>query len=154
MSKIKGSDLMLFVGGKSIAYATSHTLEISGETVDTSNKDEGSGGWASNEAGTLSWTASSENLYSVDGAGDNYEDLFDLMVAKQPIECIFCKKSQASDTDVPTDGWTAGTASASSPQYKGNGVITSLSLNAPNGEYSTYSLTITGVGKLGKLPAA
>ena len=40
MSKIKGQELMLFLGGKSIAYATSHTLEISAETSDTSNKDE------------------------------------------------------------------------------------------------------------------
>ena len=47
MSKIQGSDLMLFVDDKSIAYATNHTLEISGETQDTSNKDEGAGGWSS-----------------------------------------------------------------------------------------------------------
>ena len=37
--KIKGGDLMLFVNGKSIAFATSHTLSISTDTVDTSNKD-------------------------------------------------------------------------------------------------------------------
>ena len=46
MSKIKGGDMMLFVNGKSIAYATSHTLSISGDTQDTSNKDEGGGDWA------------------------------------------------------------------------------------------------------------
>lgn len=45
MSKIKGGDLMLFLGGKSIAYATTHSLEITGETTDTSNKDEGGGDW-------------------------------------------------------------------------------------------------------------
>jgi len=67
MSKIKGGDLMLFVDGKSIAYATNHTLEINAETSDTSNKDEGAGDWATQEVTLLSWTASSENLYSTDG---------------------------------------------------------------------------------------
>ena len=57
MSKIKGGDMMLFLNSKSIAYATSHTLTISGDTQDTSNKDEGGGDWASSEIGKLSWTA-------------------------------------------------------------------------------------------------
>lgn len=144
MSKIKGGDLMLFIDGKSIAYATSHTLEITGETTDTSNKDEGGGDWSSQEVSILSWSASSENLYSEDGEGDNYEDLFDLMVAKQPIDAVFAKKS-GNATDVPTGGWTK-----SAPSYEGKVVITSLSLNAPNGEYASYTAQFQGVGKLEK----
>lgn len=144
MSKIQGGDLMLFVDNKSIAYATSHTLEISGETQDTSNKDEGGGDWASNEVSKLSWTASSDNLYSVDGEGDNFEDLFDLMVAKEPIDAVFAKKAENA-TDVPTGGWTAAATG-----YKGKVVITSLSLNAPNGEYATYTVQFQGVGALTK----
>lgn len=147
MAKIKGGDMMLFVDGNSIAYATSHTLEINGETVDTSNKDEGGGDWASSEVSILSWQATSENLYSVDGQGDNFEDLFDLMVAKTPIDAVFAKKSQTA-TDVPTGGWTAGT-----PKYSGKLVITSLSLNAPNGEYATYTVQFQGVGALTKVTA-
>lgn len=54
MTKIKGSDLMLFVAGKSVAYATSHTLSVSADTTDTSNKDEGGGGWASSDINKLS----------------------------------------------------------------------------------------------------
>lgn len=147
MSKIKGGDLMLFVDSKSIAYATNHTLEINGETTDTSNKDEGGGDWASSEVSILSWNATSENLYSVDGEGDNFEDLFDLMIAKTPIDAVFSKKSQTS-TDVPTGGWTA-----SAPKYSGKVVITNLSLNAPNGEYATYSVQFQGVGALTKVTA-
>lgn len=41
---INGSDLMLFVDGKSVAYATSHSLDITNETADTSNKDTGGPG--------------------------------------------------------------------------------------------------------------
>lgn len=144
MSKIKGGDMMLFIDGKSIAYATSHTLEITGETTDTSNKDEGGGDWSSQEVSILSWNASSENIYSEDGEGDNYEDLFDLMVAKQPIDAVFAKKSQTA-TDVPTGGWTK-----SAPSYEGKVVITSLSLNAPNGEFASYTAQFQGVGALVK----
>lgn len=148
MSKVKGGDLMLFVGGESIAYATSHTLEISGETVDTSNKDEGAGDWDSSEIGKLSWTASSENLYSTNGEGNNYADLFDLMVAKTPIAAVFSQKSESATT-VPTGGWTP-----TFPKYTGNVVITSLSLNAPNGEYATFSVQFQGVGALTKVASA
>lgn len=143
--KVKGGDLMLFVGGKSIAYATSHSLEITGETSDTSNKDEGGGDWSSQEVNILSWSASSENLFSEDGAGENFDDLFDLMIAKTPITAVFAKKKETT-TDVPDTGWTNGNA----PAYEGKVVITSLSLNAPNGEYASYSVQFQGVGALTK----
>lgn len=144
MNKIKGGDLMLFLGGKSIAFATSHSLEITGETTDTSNKDEGAGDWSSQEVSILSWSASSENLYSEDGAGDNFDDLFDLMIAKTPIDAVFAKKSETT-TDVPEGGWTS-----KKPTYEGKVVITSLSLNAPNGEYASYTATFQGVAALQK----
>ena len=148
MSKVKGGDMMLFVGSgnntKSIAYATNHTLEINAETQDVSNKDEGGGDWATNEVNLLSWTASSDNLYSTDGSGQNFGDLFDLMIAKTPITAIFSKKTGTSTT-VPAAGW-----SPSVPKYTGQVVITSLSLNAPNGEYATYTATFTGIGALTK----
>lgn len=145
MSKIRGGDMMLFVNGKSIAYATSHTLTISGDTQDTSNKDEGGGDWASNEVSTLSWTAQSENMYSIDGAGSNFDDLFDIMVAKTPVTATFSKKTETA-VNVPEGGWTA-----SKPDYEGKVVITSLELNAPNGEYVTYTVNFTGIGALQKL---
>ena len=143
--KVQGGDMMLFIDSKSIAYATNHTLTISGETQDTSNKDEGAGGWASNEVSILSWSATSDNLYSVDGQGNNFEDLFDLMITKTPITAVFAKKSQASSVvDVPTGGWTAGVG------YQGTVVITNLTLNAPNGEYATFTAEFQGVGALQK----
>lgn len=147
MSKIKGGDMMLFLGGKSIAYATSHTLEITGETTDTSNKDEGGGDWSSQEVSILSWSASSENIYSEDGQGDNFDDLYDLMIAKQPIDAVFARKSETT-TDVPEGGWTS-----KKPTYEGKVVITSLSLNAPNGEFASYTAQFQGVGALVKKTA-
>lgn len=145
MGKIKGGDLMLFVDGKTIAYATNHTLNINGETQDTSNKDEGGGDWGSQEVSILNWDASSDNLYSEDGEGNNFEDLFDIMVAKTPVDAIFARKSENA-TEVPTGGWT------SKPKgYKGKVIISSLSLNAQNGEWSSFTANFQGVGALEKL---
>lgn len=142
--KIKGGDMMLFINGKAIAFSTSHTLSIKAETKDTSNKDEGGGYWASNEVGLLSWSAKSENMYSIDGNGNNYDDLYDFMIKKTPITATFSKKhEEVSDVTETTDGWTA-----SKPDYEGKVIITSLDLNAPNGDYATYSVEFTGVGEL------
>ena len=138
---------MLFIGGESIAYATNHTLNITLETKDTSNKDEGGGSWVSEEAGLLSWEATTENLYSDDGEGKTYAELFDAMIAKTPIAAVFSLKSQADTVvNVPTGGWTP-----KAPKYTGNVIITSLSLNAPNGEYATFTANFKGVGALTKV---
>lgn len=152
MSKIKGGHMHLFLNGKSIAFSTTHTLSISAEAVDVSNKDEGGGDWSSQEAGTLSWSASSENLYSIDtkSNGKDFAELFDLMVAKTPITAVFCKRNEADTvTEVPTAGWTPATGSG----YEGKVIITSLELNAQNGEYATFSVDFQGVGALKKKTA-
>ena len=38
MGIVNGTDLMVFMGEKSIAYATNHTLSISAETQEKSTK--------------------------------------------------------------------------------------------------------------------
>jgi predicted secreted protein len=52
---IKGKDLMLFVAGKSIALATSHTMTVDGDIKEITNKDSG-GNWTENELNMLSWS--------------------------------------------------------------------------------------------------
>lgn len=146
MAKIQGGDLMLFIGGKSIAYATNHTLEISGDTTDTSNKDEGGGKWGSQEVSKINWTVSSENLFSTDGEGENFDDLFDALTNGTELTAVFGIKTE-STTEVPTGGWTPKTTST---RYTGKLIVNSLSLNAPNGEYATYTANFTGVGALTK----
>ena len=96
MSVIKGGDLMLFVGGKSIAYATSHTLTISADTKETSSKDSG-GKWQTSEVGVLSWTCSSENLCGDTEAGIGFDELFEYMVARKPITGVFALEGDSTD---------------------------------------------------------
>lgn len=143
-----GGDLMLFINGKSIAFATSHSLNISVETVETSSKDTG-GKWVSKAARKISWTASSENLYCLpedENQGSTYDDLFDLMVARQPIEAVFAVESdyKTKKDEVPSGGWTPITTG----QYTGKVIITSLDVNAPNGDNATFSASFEGVGAL------
>lgn len=144
---INGGDLMLFIGGKSIAFATSHKLSINVETVETSSKDTG-GKWASKAARKISWNCSTENLYSNDGEGMTFDQLFDKLVAREEIQAVFClEKDHASKADqVPDDGWIPSTTGT----YSGKVIITALEANAPNGDNATFTASFEGVGALTK----
>ena len=148
MSVIKGGDLMLFVGGKSIAYATSHTLTISADTKETSSKDSG-GKWQTSEAGIMSWTANSENLMGNESQGYSYDELFALMIAREPIDVRFALEGDSTDYGankldaVPTGGWKPATK-----YYEGKALITALTKNAPNGDKASFTCDLTGIGAL------
>ena len=155
MSVIKGSDLMLFVEGKAIAYATSHTLTISADTKETSSKDSG-GKWQTSEVGVLSWTCSSENLCADSEAGVSFDKLFEYMTARKPITGVFALEGNSTNLEdgkldeAPTSGWTAKAGDG----YTGKMIITNLEKNAPNGENATIKVDFTGVGALTKVVAS
>lgn len=154
MKIIKGESLMVFAGGKSIAFATSHTLEVSLDTREISTKDHG-GKWSEAEAGKINWSMQTENLVGNPGEGKGYDDLLDIMIAREPIDVVFALEGDSPNYDagkldyVPTGGWSAKATNG----RKGKAIITSLSLNAPNGEYATMSATFQGVGELSKVGA-
>lgn len=148
----KGTDIMVFLKQgdtyKSIAHATSHTFNITGETVDVNSKDYGT--YGAQEVNKINWEITSENLMTED-----YETLFDLMVAKTKVDLIFGMKSITTSIEEQTG--------SSAPNYytpknnvaqgyqgakMGKAVISSLQENAPNGENATFSVTFTGVGAI------
>jgi predicted secreted protein len=150
----KGSDLMLFYGGRSIAAATSCSFNMSMDTKESSNKDSG-GVWQSMEAGIISWDMSSENMFTVDGDnGLGYNDIFDLMTARQSVEIVFALKQDSGNEtfEVGEGGWKADTTSDNGQKIyrKGSALITSLQANAPNGDNATFSVTFQGNGPLSK----
>lgn len=149
-SIIKGRDLMLFLNGKSIAFATSHSLSISMETTETTSKDSG-GKWVASNAGKISWEMSTENLYSNDGEGIKFNELFDLMTAQEPIDAVFTleKNYKTKADEVAKGGWQPSTTGT----YSGKVIITSLSASAPNEDNATFSATLTGTGALKQIPA-
>lgn len=160
---VKGENLMVFVGegatATSIAYATSHSLNINLSTTETSNKDQGHGEWQTYEGGVMSWDCSSDNLVGDENShGKTYTDMVDLMLSKTPVSLVFGinKPNTAEPTteengtlnEAPTTGWTANDAKV--PYYSGKALITSISLNAPNGDNASYTVSFQGCGGLKK----
>lgn len=159
---IQGGDLMLFVNTavtgdpvyKSIGFATNHTLEINAETSDVASKDHGI--WNTKEIKTFSWSCSSENLYSNDEEGVGYAELFEYMVAKKHIKAVFSLHADGvgvSGLAVPDGGWSP-TSTSGQPKLEGEMVISSLSLNAPNGDNATFTVNFEGASELKKSTVA
>lgn len=148
---INGSDLMLFVNGKTVAFATNHTLNVSADTSEATNKDI-KGGWTSATIRKLSWTASTENLYAEVGCGNTYATLFDIMIKKQPVDLIFTVSDSISSQDkaeyLTNEGWSYDKDSFNGVIYKGKGLLTSLDTNAPDGDNATFTAEFTGVSEL------
>ena len=146
---IKGRDLMLFDSeGKSLAFATNHTLTITAETTDISSKDHGI--WGATEVSKYTWEIQSENLYTEAG----YANMFDKMLAGDSMNVKFGIKQtptppDATVADSSLTNWTTGTH-----YYTGDALITSLTANANNGDNATYSVTLTGVSQIKKIGTA
>lgn len=149
---IKGSDLMLFIKSdseteyKSIAFATNHTLNISAETTSISSKDSGGGKWTANAVQKLSWTVSTENLYTLDGEGNLFNDLFQLMTSREIIDAVFTVDAtyQSKPDEVPDGGWSPIT----NGQYAGQIIMTSLDMNAPSEDNASFTASFEGVGAI------
>ena len=127
---------MLFLDGKSLALATSHSLSISADQIDISTKDNGN--FAASQVGKISWELSTESLYVV----DDFNTLFEAMVNKTPLDIVYgiAKDYDPSGLGESEDTWTA----PDEDYYSGKAVITSLTQNSNAGEMSTYSATFTG----------
>lgn len=145
---VLGKDVMIFINGKAIALATSCKLSTSSETIDTASKD--SGIWTEKDIKKLAWNCSSENFFSADADVNGYNELFELWIARKPIEIKFGIPTNADSNELPADGWKVPATGA----YSGKVVITSLELNAPDGDKATFSANFEGTGPLTKDKAA
>ena len=141
---ILGTDLMLFKANKALAVATSCKLTINANAMETSSKD--SGKWTSKKAGKLSWNASSDNLFTI----ADYTELVDAMISRTEVDLQFSTVSNSdANNGVPSDGWKANTDG-----YSGKAIITSIDVNAPDGENATYTVSFEGTGALTAVTAA
>lgn len=146
MTAIKGRNLMLFKKDSSTykAYgaATDHTLNLSREEIDTSNKD--SGEFGDTELGQIKWDVQAENMLVM----EDYESLVDAFLAGEPLDIAFAIKKEVNVTEKPAAGWTIGDGG-----YEGKVLITSLSAKAPHNGNATCSITFKGKGPLTKRKA-
>lgn len=147
---VMGEQIQVFLSGKTLACATSCSVNISADEIDVSCKD--SAGFNNTLPGRVSWTVSSDNLFVI---GD-YTKLVDAMLSKTILDITFATVSNfnsATEPDadghrVPTGGWTS-----SDDLYHGKVTVSSIDLTADNGSVATYSVTFNGHGALAKSAA-
>lgn len=151
---IKGRELMVFVSGTTglhtIALATNHTLTINADSIDASNKDAGA--WNKQNTSKLSWEMSTENLFSYNSGATQitYDKLFQSMVACEELTLVFALASGNTGA-TEAGGLVSGDWGNQAPKYSGKAVITSLELNAADGDMASFSATFTGSGPLAKI---
>ena len=140
-----GNELFVYTSDSSngtanpFAYSTECTLSISANQIDTSNKQ--SGVWASALPGQLSWNVSTSALYTNQ---NNYKTMFDKFAAREPVWVSFGEVTSMGDASTAMN--TALLKSAG--YYQGIAYITSLELNAGNGDVASFSVEFTGEGQL------
>ena len=126
-----------------VAYATSCSLEVNADTLDTTSKF--SCRWNAVRPGNASYTVSADALYckkanAAANSAYTIDDLFDLMIEGKNIGWVI-----AQDKKDPEECEPEG-PDGSKPYYWGEGAITSLSINAGNNEIVSSSISITGSG--------
>lgn len=142
---IVGDKLMLFVEVTKtpdstkemvpIAFGTSCGIDISADTIDTSNKM--SGNWKEYLTGQLGYTVSSESMLSLKSGHMSFVTLKELMKKRTPIPFVIAKTEE-----------TEGDFPKGEEYVKGNAIITALSMKADNGAICTSSVTLQGTGPL------
>lgn len=143
---IHGDSLLLYLtsGQTVVAYATSCSLQVDSETIDTSSKF--SCKWASNMGGKASYTISADALYCSNTAGISFDRLLEFMVKGEQVEWYMGEEAE-HDGSCETNPHTLDT---SKTYYNGKAVVTSVSLEAGNNEIASCSITLTGAGEIQK----
>ena len=143
---VRGNEFSLYLtSGKTvIAYATSCSLQVDSETIDTSSKF--SCKWASNLGGNASYTISADALYCQNiGSGVSFDTLLKYMVSGEQVSWYMGEEQAYTGSTCADNPHTLDTGST---YYNGKAVITSVSLEAGNNEIASCSITLTGAGEI------
>ena len=143
MSKkiLKGDQIQLWdYNNGTLAYATSHTLTLTGNTTDISSKDHG--WWTATSVGSLTWEITAECLYTY----SDFDLLFNKMISNEKIHLVWGEVDNYDPNGLTTTGGNVQKWISSPNFYSGYAMITSINANANTGENATYSVTFTGAG--------
>ena len=168
---IKGSKLMVFIGGQPVGMATSHSLSMTLNTTEVSTKDHGD--FKAIIPQDISWELTAENLYTNAGkktymdaisnmtlvtvqfVNTNYNNTKERGVLGQ--QSSGYQSTPSAELIGRAENWTVGAQGPQGPQANpvggeviatGQAYITSFQINASAGENATMSVTMTGVGAL------
>ena len=167
---IKGSKLMVFIGGQPVGMATSHSLSMTLNTTEVSTKDHGD--FKAIVPQDISWELSAENLYTNAGKNTYMDAMSNMTLAT--VQFVNTNYNNSKERGVigtqssgyqsgsaavvgQSENWTVGVQGPQGPQAipvggeviaQGQAYITSFSINASAGDNATMSVTFTGVGAL------
>lgn len=140
-------DTFDFTSVDPVAFGTSCSIEITADTIDSSNKMGGN--WKNTRVGQLGWTASIEALYSTDEQHLSFDKLLAAAANREAIGVAFgiVAKSEAEFETARAAGFRLD---ANDPTLaKGKAYITQISANfGTGGEVASYSVQLTGDGRL------
>lgn len=143
---IFGEELQLFLGGKSIAKAKTHTLTITSDTIDVSSKDDGF--YGASIPGKINWEISAENIYTEKA----FDELYAKAQARQVFDVVFGRVANYNAEGLgENENWSPD--SVKHTTYTGKVTLTNMTLNANNGEVTSFSATLKGVGALKQVKA-
>lgn len=120
---INGTDIVAFADGDVLAHSTSHTLSISMNTRETSNKDTGK--FNTKAPARLDVQATTEALVVY----TDFADIAGKMIAREPIPMAFGERTAEDNLD------------ETKFYAEGDFIITSLEQNAGDQENASYSAT-------------
>lgn len=165
MKNIMGEQLNLWIGSgesaKTLACATSLSINVNADSIDVSCKDTGKFG--ASIAGKIAWDITTDCLFVIDdaeggtsGHTSNYSELMDALIAGTPLTATW--STVANYDEANTAGGDENghifsktkKAQDGKDLYYGQVVLTSLSLTADNGSLSTYSVSMQGKGAINK----
>lgn len=154
---VKGDNLLLYLtSGKTvIAYATSCSLQIEGESIDTSSKFSCT--WAAAMGGRMGYTINFDALYcnlsgDVASSGISFDGIVALQLAGEQVDW-YIGQEQKQDSGVTCEN-NPHVLDQNKKYYYGKCVVQSISLEAGNNEIATCSGTLTGAGEILVGPAS
>ena len=133
---LNGTLFGVYEGSTLVAYATSGSITINHNLRDTSTKE--SGGWKDQLEGQRDWEVSCDGmvafLTSPSGgavSGKTVDEMFTSYIATRTTLTVSFESSETGDY-----------------KWSGSSFLTSISMDAPNEESATYSMSFSGTGAL------
>lgn len=127
MAILNATAVTLSIAGESMTHSTSCSFTINRDLRDSTTK--GSGGWADNLAGLMSWEMSGDSFIDTAATNASYQDMVNALIAGEAVTVVF-------DIEGATQ------------TYTGLALLTSVSADAGVEDNTTFSVSLTGTGQV------
>lgn len=129
-----------------LAYATSCSVQVDQETIDTSSKF--SCRWNAVRGGRSSYTISADALYTNASGVTSFDTLLALMLGDKNVKWAIGEETVYKVTDATACEDNPHTLDTGKFYYTGEALISSVSLEAGNNEIASCSISMTGSGSI------